>query len=148
MRTSWPPAPTSPICAPSRGAARPLPRRASQPHGLRGDLVFPAPVSLGTRQLGEMELLRDFLRSRMEDAWPQASLQIIRPINKHCSFVAWKMLAARTFKEEVACLRPAASSCLPFRVHPTGPLPAALGPRDRSGPCAAVYKKGVIMLSA
>lgn len=27
-----------------------------------------------------------------------------------------------------------------FQSPPTGPLPAALGPRDRSGPCAAVFR--------
>lgn len=86
MRNPSSPAPSFPICCPSRGGYSSLLHRASRPHGLQENPVFPAPIPLEARQLGETELPGDFLCSRMQGAWLQAPAQIIRPINRHSPF--------------------------------------------------------------
>lgn len=96
MRNSSSPAPSFPICSPAPGGYCSLPHRASQPHGLRGELE--------TRQLGETELPRAFLCSRMEGAWPPAPVQI-SPVSKHYSLCAGKGLQPRPSKGRPVCSR-------------------------------------------
>ena len=90
--------------------------------------AFEPPTALETRQLGETELPRDFLSSRMEGVWPPAPVQIICPVSKHYSLCAGKGLQPQPSKGRPVCSRckflPSFQGLL-YEALPSSPWPQA-----------------------